>query len=570
MFCRKCGAKLSESDQFCPKCGEENINYSLSSHVKKSSTFQIGKIHAGTSNDDSTDSSVKQKAKITKFVTAGACVASVICGALMLFKIPHKSSNKVEYSPKGLRGYIGEETIYFVQKDKVKIFTGKAKSGKSTPDQSKYIVLLETGAIELYEQQETTPAIVCNQAKAVLNVNDNGFFYTEQSNEQLVYYSFSEAEARCLEMENCSYTFSANGNSVAGISDDGELKLFSRGNTSATMLCNAGEDASICCVADDGANVVWAKKTGNTYEIYMLKNGAPERVGKITNSEQYSSIAGFFYNDGNSFLVSSVGGTQLIQYNSGEAKEVALPGVKAYGDFCTREGRYIDSDDDCANELFVLVTRTKSSDIGDLYKLTSEGLLNLEVSGISLNRSLWDPDSSFCLRNEQVYYINEDGDLYFKRLNTEDNAVSITTAVEALYIPDAGEYAYVVKSGSLYYIRLSDSASAYKLNLITNEISDDYSVFTTDKPDTIYYITNEEYIEGAYRSKGTAYQFVVGAEPIELAEDIMFISENDAGSVSAEKPILKQYVSHQDFICKINIGTCVEGQYEELISSVKD
>ena len=58
----------------------------------------------------------------------------------------------------------------------------------------------------------------------------------------------------------------------------------------------------------------------------------------------------------------------------------------------------------------------------------------------------------------------------------------------------SGEYAYVVKSGSLYYIRLSDSASAYKLNLITNEISDDYSVFTTDKPDTIYYITNERKI----------------------------------------------------------------------------
>lgn len=570
MFCRKCGAKLSEFDQFCPNCGEENINYSLSSHVKKRGTLQIGKIHVGTSNDDSADSSAKQKAKITKFVIGGVCVAAVICGALMLFKIPHKSSDKVEYSPKGLRGYIGEDTISFVRKDEVKKFTEKAKSGKSTPDQSKYIVLLETGAIELYEQQKAPPITVCNQAKAILNVNDDGFFYTEEGNGQLCYYSFSEAETRNLDMENDAYvyTFSANGNSVAGMSDSGELKLFSRGDVSSTLLCNAGEDTSICCVADDGSNVVWAKKTGNTYEIYMLKNGAPERVGKITNSGQYSSISGFFYNDDNSFLISSVGGTQLIQYNDDEIKEIALPGVKAYGDFCTREGRHIDSDDDCANELFVLITRTKSSDIGDLYKLTSEGLLNLEVSGISLNRSLWDTDSAFCLRNEQVYYINEDGDLYFKRLNTEDNAVSITTAVEALFIPDAGEYAYVVKSGSLYYIRLSDSV--YKLNLITNEISDDYSVFTTDKPDTIYYITNEEYIEGAYRSKGTAYQFVVGAEPTELAEDIMLISENDAGSVSAEKPILKQYVSHQDFICKINIGTCVEGQYEELISSAKD
>lgn len=567
MFCRKCGAKLSESDQFCPKCGEENINYSLSSHVKKRSTFQIGKIHAGTSNDDNTDSSVKQKAKITKFVIAGVCVAVVICGALMLFKIPHKSSNKVEYSPKGLRGYIGEETIYFVQKDEVKKFTGKAKSGKSTPDQSKYIVLLETGAIELYEQEETPPVIVCNQAKAVLNVNDNGFFYTEQSNEQLVYYSFSEAEARHLEMENYNYTFSANGNSVVGISDDGELKIFSRGNTSATMLCNVGEDASICCVADDGANVVWAKKTGNTYEIYMLKNGAPERVGKITNSEQYSSASGFFYNDGNSFLVSSVGGTQLIQYNSGEVKEVALPGVKVYGDFCTREGRHIDSDDDWTDELYVLIARTKSSSIGSLYRLTSNGLLELETDGIGLSRNLQNPSSKFWLRDEKVYYISEDGDFCCKRLNGENNVVTITTAIEALYIPDAGEYAYVVKSGSLYYIKLSDNI--HELNLITNHISDDYNVFTTDKPDTIYYITNRKNIQGAYRSKGTAYRFVVGTEPIELAKNILSVSENDEESISAEKPILKQYISHQDIICDVNIATCVEGKYEELISSVK-
>lgn len=570
MFCRKCGAKINESNQFCPNCGEENINYSQAFHVKKWGGTQRGKIHMDTSHDGNTDSSIKQKAKITNFLIGGVCAVAIVCGVLMLFKIPHESSDKVAYSPNGLRGYIGEEAIYFVRKDEVKEFTGKAKSGKSTPDQSKYVVLLETGTIELYEQQKTPPTTVCNQAKAILNVNDNGFFYTEEGNGQLSYYSFSEAETRNLDMENDAYvyTFSANGNSVAGMRDSGELKLFSRGDISSTLLCNAGEDASICCVADDGSNVVWAKKTGNTYEIYMMKNGAPERVGKITNSGQYSSISGFFYNDDNSFLISSVGGTQLIQYNGGEIKEIALPGVKAYGDFCTCEGRYIDSDDDCANELFVLITRTKSSDIGDLYKLTSDGVLNLEVSGISLNRSLWDPSSAFCLRNEQAYYINEDGDLYFKRLNTEDTAVAITTAVDALYIPDAGKYAYVVKSGSLYYIKLSDGT--YKLNLVTNEISDDYSVFTTDKPDTIYYITNEEYIEGAYRSKGTAYQFVVGAEPIELAEKIIFISENDAGSVSAERPILKQYVSHQDFICKINIGTCVEGQYEELIKSAKD
>ena len=238
-----------------------------------------------------------------------------------------------------------------------------------------------------------------------------------------------------------------------------------------------------------------------------------------------------------------------------------------YGDFCTREGRHIDSDDDWTDELYILIARTKSSNIGSLYRLTSDGLLELEADGIGLGRNLQNPSSKFWLRDENVYYISEDGDFCCKRLNDENNVETITTAIEALYIPDAGEYAYVVKSGSLYHIKLSDNI--YKLNLITNQISDDYVVFTTDKPDTIYYITNREYIDGAYRSKGTAYQFVVGTEPIELAKNILSVSENDKESISAEKPILKQYISHQDVICNVNIATCVEGKYEELISSVK-
>ena len=61
----------------------------------------------------------------------------------------------------------------------------------------------------------------------------------------------------------------------------------------------------------------------------------------------------------------------------------------------------------------------------------------------------------------------------------------------------------------------------------------------------------------------------MGTEPIELAKNILSVSENDEESISAEKPILKQYISHQDIICDVNIATCVEGKYEELISSVK-
>ena len=149
MFCGKCGTQIKDTDQFCPNCGEENINYSPSLHIGKRVALQIGKGYENTSDDDSADHSAKRKVKKTKFLIGGICIVAVVCIALMLFKPSHKNNDKVKYSSKGLRGYVGEETIYFIQKDGVKKFLVAAKSGTSTPDQSKYVVLLETGAIEL-------------------------------------------------------------------------------------------------------------------------------------------------------------------------------------------------------------------------------------------------------------------------------------------------------------------------------------------------------------------------------------------------------------------------------------
>ena len=574
MFCAKCGAQISESDQFCPKCGKENINYVKSLNETRVNTAEENPELQSTPAD-SNNSHAKKRTGILAVVIVGAVV---VIGVLCFILFGNKGSNpfpsansKVAWSPKGIGGYIdGEGAVHFVDAGEVKSFEGNIKTGRSTPDHTKYLVLSEDGVLQLYELQDGTytPTTIADKAEGILAISNDGCFYTATSSNHLFYYGFADKNAVDTGLENCSFEYSQNRNTVIGVKESGEISIFTKGDSSSKALCNVDSEADICCVADDGSNVIWGVKDGNAFSIYMLKNGAPERIGKITNSEKYSYVYGFFFNNDKSFIIYSNGSAQMILGNkNGEIKELALPGVKDYGSFFDHNGQYIDSDDDNIEEPYLLIKKTKNSNTGGLYKLTKEGGFSLEADDINLD-SAWYYTTSYYIRNGTVYYINKDGDLYKKQLGEGNETISITTDVKALYIPEAGKYAYIVKAGSLYYIDLSDKD--HKLNMIWNKLSEDDTIQLTDKPDVLYFISDMQEISDSYRTKGTLFRYVIGSEPKEIAKNIMYIQSGDSKSVSADHPIFEQYVSHVKYDYTINVGTCSEGEYKELIQSVKD
>ena len=574
MFCAKCGAQIRESDQFCPKCGKENINFVESNKItqkKNAPTYSEG-VQDTVSNGE--NKPLKQKKWILPLIIIGVIA---VLGALGCMIFSNKGSglipsttNKVAWSPWGIYGDVDEEgTIHFVEDGIVTSFEGKMKSGRSTPDHSKYLTLTEEGILQVFVLQEGaySPTTIGENVESILTVNNDGCFYTSGTNEHLYYYGFSDHANVDTGLEDCDFDYSNNRNTVIGVSESGEIRIFTKGDSSARVLCNADKDADICCIADDGSNVVWGVKDGNAFGIYMLKNGAPERIGKITNSEKYSYVQGFFYNNDKSFIVYSSGSAQIIWSQNDEIKELALPGVKGNSNFYDQNGQYIDSDEDYIAEPYLIIRKTKSSDTGGLYKLTKEGSFVLEIDDITLY-SNWDGSAySYYIRNGTVFYINKDGDLYKKQLGEGNDNVLITTDVKALYIPEQGKYCYLVKAGSLYYIDLSDKDN--RLNMIWNKLTDDDTVALTDKPNVLYFITNTQDITDSYLDKGTLYRFVVGEEAGELAEDIMSIRKGDAKSVSADHPIFSQYVSHEEYDYIINIGTCSDGEYKVLINSVE-
>ena len=574
MFCAKCGAQISESDQFCPKCGKENINYvkPVTPHIEKPAEGKpFTKAFTKLAAKPSTEPSPNPSPNKGRLLAVGIIGAIVIAGILGLVLVRGKganlfssSANKAAWTPSGITGYIDKEgNLYFVEEGEVTSFEGKMTYGHSSPDHSKYLALTEEGDLLVYEAQEDeyVPTTIGEDVDSVVRVNDKGCFYVSKTKEHLYYYDFKDKAVVDTGMEEFSYQTSLNGNTVIGGKDSGEISIFTIGDTSSRALCNVDEDTCFACVADDGSNMIWAVQDGNTYGIYMLKNGAPERIGKITNTEKYSTVSGFFYNDDKSFMIFSTDSSQMIVNQNGEIKELVLPGVKGSSALMDSNGNFMDSDDDFIEEPYLTVKKTKASDIGGLYKLTKDGSFALEVDGIDIS-------NAYFIRNGTVYFINEDGDLCSKKLGEGNEVVSITTDVKKLFVPKQGGYAYVVKAGSLYYIDLSDKE--YKLNLIWNKIDETDTIRFTDKPDVIYFVTDFQKIEDSYRKKGTLYRFVVGSEPKELAKNILYIMIGDAQFVNAEHPIFEQYVSHKKYDYIINVGTCSEGEYKELIQSVKE
>ena len=257
----------------------------------------------------------------------------------------------------------------------------------------------------------------------------------------------------------------------------------------------------------------------------------------------------------------------MILGNNGEIKELTLPCVKRAGGFCNTKGEYLRSDQDFIEEPYFMTAKTNSAKNGTMYRLLKDGTVKPEVDGINLESS-WSGTSAYYIRAGIIYYLDQNNDLRNKKLGEENESVLMTTDVRAFVIPENGKYAYIIKSGGLYAMDLSEGS--FSLNPIWNSIGEEDTFYVTDRDDTIYFITGVTEIKDSYRTKGKLYKYTIGGEAEQIAGNVLGLITNGQKNYSADHPIIKQYVSNEKYDYVVNIGTCVEGEYKELVSKVKD
>lgn len=194
-----------------------------------------------------------------------------------------------------------------------------------------------------------------------------------------------------------------------------------------------------------------------------------------------------------------------------------------------------------------------------MYKLSPDGSLSVIVDNIA--------DTNYELRNDTVYYINTDGDLYRKYLKEEGDGDRITTDVDRIYISPSGKYAYIVKSGGLYYWETRDKE--YKLNLISSSFTSEDSINITNEDDIIFYTADQKEIKDSYMTHGTLYQYKVGDSAITITSKVLDVLTNDSKYCDVDHPIIRTYVSNEEHDYLVNYGTFIEGTYTTLLSDIE-
>lgn len=125
-----------------------------------------------------------------------------------------------------------------------------------------------------------------------------------------------------------------------------------------------------------------------------------------------SHVIGFYYNNSQSCLISSPEDVpQLILYNENISNEIELPGMFISASATNVDGDYVISEDIKTDDLYISVCKDEDSKQTTLYKMSSDGNLAPLVENIMLN--------IYKMHNNNIFYINTDGDLFYKKINDE-------------------------------------------------------------------------------------------------------------------------------------------------------
>lgn len=465
-------------------------------------------------------------------------VLAVVCVNVFIIT---GTGDRVFYSPDGLYAYIVDgKGAYFISGQSFRAFEGDVFFGQTTPDQSRYILLYNDRHLVTYEG--VTETEIASDVQQVRAVNNKGCFYMKGEHPHLWYYDFASGENIDVGFEDMTLYFSSGMTSLVAIDENIDMFMFSCTDKKARLLCNLGkdDDGEICCVADNGSNVIWSRKSGNEFSIYTLINDVPERIGRLTNLRKYSSIYAKYFDDDLSFVVYSPGSKQILLSNKGEIVEVSLPGVLGYEDMVSLSGLPIDSDDDRIETVLLFVRKNWDTDEGSIYRMTMDGELFLEIEGAYLEEANLNGNDCLIIVDGYLYFLNKDHDLLRKRLG-RDSIEPITTNVEAFSISPTGTYAYICKSGGLYYWEISDKSM--QLNLITSGFENDNIFYLSNRDDTVFYIQSREKIKNTYLYKGDAYQVNIGETPRLLMKDTLKILYTGDRYISSNSPLISVYES---------------------------
>ena len=541
MFCAKCGLKILANQQFCPNCGAKNENYSG-----------------------------EKKRRIIPLSAAIVVVLGIAGSIFLLRKNSSSLSIHNEYVKRGAVGYVSAEgnASFLIDGDRVK-FSGGIVTARTSPDYSKYIILNDSGELLLYINPEGASQKIAENVYEISEVNNQGVFIKEKSAERLKFYYFDGKKEFDTGFDG-DYTiqYSANGMSVAGLDAEGELYIYTVGNDSVNNLGKAGEEIELCAVADSGENVIWSDEKDQNICVYMMQNGAQERIGKLGKPEQYHSVYAYFFDDGKSFIVySAKAGKMLLSIDCEYPREINIAGVKGYGGIMDQDGRPIYSEESKIESFYFASLDHKDTEIGSLYHMSLDGTLTEVVSNIdtSINWDYWEA-SNYYFVDGRVFYLDKDGDFFVKKEAGSDSE-RITTDVDAIYASANGKYVYLIKSGTLYYWDSSDGE--HKLNVIKTEFTPDDTVYLTERDEVIYYITGTadiKYSDGSkmkdtYSDKGTLNKFTIGGENEKISDDIMGLQLNDFERISSKHQVIRKYIEMNGASIVEEIGTVINGTY---------
>ncbi len=560
MYCTKCGTEISGTDQFCPKCGSENENYSGAKTENNNNKTEesVSKSRAAVSMLKS----IPQKSFILAIAVV-VVLAVMIVLVLPLIRNRTKEKSYISYSPSSKYALIdGEGNATFYLSNEVKSFSGFFDSGRSTPDQASFFLLEKGGELKLYQPKakDNSEMEIAQYISNIDAVSDYNCYYHDYNNE-LFCYQFSSGTSTDTGIKSKNLTFSAGKTAVAGLDESGQLSIYVVGQEKATAIANIGSEADICAVLDDGSNIIWAEENTN-FDVFMLKNDVPERIGTIINKQKYRSIYANFFDNGKSYIIYSPNGASILVSLHGETvKDVSLPGVLRYDGIHDYEGKVIDSEDDSIKQFYITVLPKYNSDEASICHWDpDENSINEVTSGISLNNNLFLEDN-YRIVNGKIYYVNLDGDFLTDSLDRKEKSpITITTDVTDMQVPLDGGYAYIKKTGNLYFVSLTDLS--YHLNKIASDINEQDDVYLTDNAKLIFYITNSETIEDSYESYGDLYQYTIGEEPTKIAVKICDLYTNDSNKeINSKTPIIRQYVSNEkeDFV--FDIGTIEDSEF---------
>ncbi len=532
-MCGTCHAVIQPTDRFCKGCGNAITAPVLASAPTPAQGSFIQKFF-----DSLTDEDPEGVEPISRENTSAA-VASVKAKILTLLE-------KYHIAPKMalavLGGVVGVIVIVIVL---VSI---------PWPQKPAYIVP-ENSIFTVYNAEDDETVIIVNGQEQKKTIDGSIHSSSQSMNGDVLafidgndtLYLFYKNELIEVEDNVQDYRLAIDGSSVAFISEDDELILYSASDKKDHEITDELYMESYR-LSPDGDSVLYTEGSGDNLTMYLWYNGSADKVDRdlvplalsnkggllyyyntqkdsvYVSSEKHGEVKlanstgmKFMFNADHTQALMNYDGYAYITVNGQEKSKIASDGIAQFGDTDMWGVTINDSDDS-----FLYATYTYTMPLENLanqYFLDDSGNLmylnkKLSASEVAENISQFRTTVS----GDVVYFKNTLGRLYrgekpngkFERITEDVSAFAITSDGDGCYVVDYDSMLlYVSASGKSK--KIADDLS----NGILAVTHDDYALFVTDYSST---------------SGGTLYASQMGKKKTRISDDVKSIVTAPNGS----------------------------------------